>query len=205
VSPMTDSPFPPPSPGDAAGDHFDDQPEYSADGADVLFGVSFDGLLRAQEFLLAINRLAAAGDIALRDAVLVMKDQDGKVRVRETIDPQPGRSALSGAMWSGLLGLMLGGPVGWLAGMGVGASAGAISARIVDLGVPDEWVGWFKQAVRPQTATVVVLAGGIRFDALYREANRFTGAELVQTTLRPGAAAELAAAFDRSSARRDDR
>jgi uncharacterized membrane protein len=114
-----------------------------------LVGVAFDTPFRAQEFLVAAGGLAAAGSLKLKDAVTVVKDEHGNTTAHETIDPTPGRSALSGAMWSGLFGLILGGPVGWIAGMAVGAGAGAVSAKVVDLGIPDEWVQWFREAVRP--------------------------------------------------------
>ncbi len=165
------------------------------DPPEALFGISFDHLLRAQEFLLALSRMSSTGQLVLVDAVVVVKDDDGKVHVRETVDPQPGKTALSGAMWTGLLGLFLGGPVGWVAGLGIGAGAGALIAKVVDLGIPDEWVEWFKGAVQPHTATVVALAADIDLDALYSEAARFSGATLVHTTLKPGASAHLAAAL----------
>ena len=166
------------------------------DQTEALFGISFGDVLRAQEFLLALTRMSNSGQLVLRDAVVVVKDDDGKVHVRETVDPQPGSTALSGAVWTGLLGLFLGGPVGWLAGMGVGAGAGALIAKFVDVGIPDEWVDWFKQAVRPETATVVALAADIDLEALYTEAARFSGGDLVHTTLMPGASAHLAAALE---------
>ena len=167
--------------------------------SEALFGISFDDVLRAQEFLLAMTRMSAAGQLVLRDAVVVVKDDDGKVHVRETVDPQPGSTALSGAVWTGLLGLFLGGPVGWLAGMGLGAGAGALVAKFVDVGIPEEWAEWYQTAVRPDTATVVALAADIDLPALYKEAARFSGADLVHTTLLPGASAHLAAALELSS------
>jgi uncharacterized membrane protein len=144
-----------------------------------LIGISFPDLFRAQEFLTALQRLAANGQLVLEDAVVVMKDDDGKTVVRETIDPQPGRTAVSGAMWTGLFGLILGGPIGWAAGTAIGAGAGALTAKLVDLGISDEWVDWFREAVRPGTATVAVLASEITEDALVGEAERFAGADLV--------------------------
>jgi uncharacterized membrane protein len=170
-------------------------PAEDHDRPEALFGISFDHSIRAQEFLLALSRLSSTGGLKLLDAVIVVKDDDGKVRVRETVDPQPGGTALTGAMWTGLLGLFLAGPVGWIAGMGLGAGAGALVAKIVDVGIPDEWVDWFKEAVQPHTATVVALAADIDLDVLNTEAARFSGATLVHTTLRPGASAELAAAL----------
>lgn len=167
-----------------------------ASDPDTLFGLSFDSENRAQQFMLAIKELAHDHRIRLVDAVLVVKGEDDHVRVRETIDPQPGRSALSGAVWTGLLGLILGGPVGWIAGIGVGAGLGAISAKVIDLGIPDEWVSWFEEAIRSGTATVVVLAGEIDQRALRAEVERFPGVRLVHTTVHAEAFAQLRSALD---------
>ncbi len=149
----------------------------------VLIGISFDDSFRAQEFLTAMTRLASVGSLNLRDAVLVSKDANGDVRVKETVDPQAGQSALNGALWTGLLGLFVGGPVGWLAGMGIGAGAGVITAKVVDLGVPDEWVDWFREAVAAGTTTVVILAEDLDITALEAEVRRFAGADLLHATL----------------------
>jgi uncharacterized membrane protein len=162
----------------------------------VLIGLSFADMFRAQEFLTAMTRLASVGALRLRDAVFVSKDADGEVKVRETIDPQPGRSALSGAMWSGLLGLLIGGPVGWVAGLGIGAGAGAITAKVVDIGIPDEWVEWFRTAVNEGTTTVVILAEDVDVRALEAEVRRFAGAELVHSTLPAYAIQQLREALD---------
>lgn len=170
------------------------EPYYSGE-PEALFGISFDDVFRAEEFLLALRGMAARGKLVLSDAVVVYKADDGSVRARETKDMQPAGAAVKGAMWTGLLGLLIAGPIGWIAGLGIGAGAGAITAKVVDIGIPDEWVDWFKNAVRPHTSTVVVLASEVDLTALYQEAQRFAGAELVHTTLRPGASADLAAAL----------
>ncbi len=153
------------------------------DSPQTLVGVSFENMFRAQEFLIAASGLAAAGKLKLKDAVTVVKNEDGKTVVHETTDPTPARSALSGAMWAGLFGLILGGPVGWIAGLAVGSGAGAVAAKVADLGVPDEWVRWFRDAVQPRTATVALLVENLDRDALVAEASRFTGAELVYANL----------------------
>lgn len=182
-----------------AADEFPAAPPRQLSGvqeSQFLLGISFDDPFRAQEFLSAMTRLGSLGAIRLRDAVLLSKDDDGEVRVRETIDPQPGRSALSGAMWSGLLGLLVGGPVGWIAGIAVGGGVGAVTAKVIDLGVPDEWVEWFRIAVREGTTTVVVLAEDVDLGALQDEVRRFAGAELVHSTLPTYVIDELEAALD---------
>lgn len=149
----------------------------------VLVGISFPDLFRAQEFLTAVTRLRANGSLVLEDAVIVVKDDDGRTVVQETIDPSPGRSAMSAGMWTGLFGLLLGGPVGWAAGAAIGAGAGALTAKVIDLGISDEWVDWFREAVKPGTATVAILASEIDEDKLVAEVQRFAGAELVYANL----------------------
>jgi uncharacterized membrane protein len=150
---------------------------------ETLVGISFEDLFRAQEYLTAATRLASKNEFKLIDAVILVKTPEGKVHVHETIDPQPGRSAMSGALWTGLFGLLLGGPVGWIAGAAIGAGAGAVTAKVVDLGISDAWVAWFREAVRPGTATVVLLVTKLDRDALIAEAARFEGAELVYANL----------------------
>jgi uncharacterized membrane protein len=151
----------------------------------TLVGISFSDTFRAQEFLTAATRLAANGKLRLLDAVFVGKDTSGKTVVRETVDPGPARSALSGALWAGLFGLILGGPVGWIVGAGVGAGTGVVAARMIDHGVSDEWVEWFRQAVDAGTTTLVLLAEDLDRSALVDELGRFAGAKLVYANLDP--------------------
>ncbi len=190
--------FPPPdladiAPLESVGVESSSEP-YSGD-PEALFGVAFDDPFRAEEFLLALRGMAARGELTLSDAVIVYKSDDGSVRVRETTDLQTTATAVKGALWTGLLGLLIAGPLGWIAGLGIGAGAGAMTAKVVDTGIPDDWVEWFKDAVRPHTSTVVALASEVDLVSLNREAQRFAGAELVHATLRPGATADLASAL----------
>lgn len=170
--------------------------DHQLPSADVIVGISFDDSFRAQEFLTAAYRLVARHSIELADAVTILKDGDGKTSVRETVDPQPGPSALTGGMWAGLVGLLLGGPVGWLAGAAIGAGAGAVSAKIVDVGVPDDWVRWFRDAVQPSTATVVLLLRRFDQQAALDELERFAGARLVYANLAPDLVQRIRVALD---------
>jgi uncharacterized membrane protein len=147
--------------------------------------MSFPDAFRAKEFLTAINRLASRGELVLEDAVIVVKTAEGKTMVEETTDPPPGRAALSGGMWAGLFGLFLGGPVGWIVGGAIGAGVGAVTAKVVDHGIPDEWVAWFREAVQEGTTTVAVLLEAVTLDALVQEAERFAGASLIYANLDP--------------------
>jgi uncharacterized membrane protein len=186
--------FDPPDPSLRAGIEPDAR-VVSDPGAPVIIGVSFDRLVMAQQYLIAMSGLRESGALELNDTVLVTKDQKGSVKVVETMDPTPGRAALTGAMWTGLLGLVVGGPVGWIAGLGIGAVSGAITAKIIDLGIPDEWVAWFRDVVEPGTSTVVILADHVYVRALAEEARRFAGAKLLYTSMSDDAYDQLIEAF----------
>ena len=151
----------------------------------TLVGISFGDTFRAQEFLTATGRLASQQRLKLVDAVFVTKDENGRTMVRETTDPGPGRSALSGAVWASLFGLILGGPVGWVVGGAVGAGTGAVAAKIIDHGVSDEWVAWFRESVAPGTTILALLVEGLDPAALVAELERFAGARLVYANLDP--------------------
>ena len=56
-------------------------------------------------------------------------------------------------------------------------------SKVMDFGVPDGWVTWFRDAVQPRTATVALLVQDLDRDALVAEAARFTGAQLVYANL----------------------
>jgi uncharacterized membrane protein len=151
----------------------------------TLVGISFPDTFRAQEFLTATGRLASQKRLKLVDAVFVSRDENGRTMVRETTDPGPGRSALSGAVWASLFGLILGGPVGWVVGGAVGAGTGAVAAKIIDHGVSDEWVAWFRESVAAGTTTLALLVEDLDTAALVTELERFAGARLVYANLDP--------------------
>ena len=58
-----------------------------------------------------------------------------------------------------------------------------MTAKVVDLGISDEWVAWFREAVQPDTATVALLVEDLDRNALVEEAARFAGADLVYANL----------------------
>ena len=146
---------------------------------DTLLGIEFPDVFRAQEFLTAATRLAAHKDIELRDAVIVVSNAEGRVTVRERATcrrrrpPSPERcgpacSASSSADRSG------GSPA-----RPPGRPVARSTAKLVDHGIPDEWVDWFRQAVRPGATIVALLVGDARRQAVFDELKRFEGARLV--------------------------
>ena len=79
--------------------------------------------------------------IELGDAVIAVKDDRGRVKLNQLVQPVA-RGAVSGALWGSLIGLLFLMP---LAGAAIGAASGALSGRLTDLGIDDEFM---KQASR---------------------------------------------------------
>jgi uncharacterized membrane protein len=150
---------------------------------DVIVAISFPDQFRATEFLTAASRLVSQGKLKAKDAVFVSKDADGKAHVRETRDLQTGPTAASTGLWGAFIGLLLAGPVGLVVAGGIGAGAGALAAKVVDLGIPDEWVDWLKEATEPGRTVLAILVGDFDHEALITELERFQGARLLYGNL----------------------
>lgn len=148
-----------------------------------LAAISFGDDLRAVEFMTAVTRLARDDRLSLHDAVFVVKTADGRTHVRETKDLQPAKTAIGAGLWSGLFGLLLGGPVGMLVAGGIGAGAGAVTAKVVDIGVTDDFVAQLREMVQPGTTTVAILADHVDTEAVLAELQRFEGGRYVAGNL----------------------
>ncbi|MBS1848735.1 MAG: DUF1269 domain-containing protein [Actinobacteria bacterium] len=161
----------------------------------ILISVAFPTTFRAHEFETATRGLAARGQLVVKDVVTIVASPDGRVRVHETIDPTPQRAAVTGALWGSLIGLFAVGPIGWIAGALIGAGVAALAAQVVDVGITDRWVGWFKQVARPDTTTLALLVDDLNSEAFVAEAARFPGARVVSTSLDQATNARLRAVF----------
>ena len=71
--------------------------------------------------------------IALEDAVVVERDGEGRVHLRQALN-LPAAGALGGGFWGALVGLLFLNP---LLGAAVGAGVGTLSGALNDLGIDD--------------------------------------------------------------------
>ena len=147
-----------------------------------IIGMSFAKTTRAEEVLLALVHLAKEGEVVLADAVVVIRREDGKVQVQQTVDPSPKQGALSGSFWGLLAGILFGGPV---IGLLAGVTGGALLAKLVDRGLDDNWVKDVGAWLDPGTSALLVLVRQDVSAAVLRELGRFEG-EVLYCTF-PGA------------------
>lgn len=148
-----------------------------------LLVLAFDSQLKAQEAFLAFQRLQTEETIVLHDAVFFTKDDAGRTHVQETTDISVGAGAASSAFWGALLGTIVAGPLGTLVGGAVSAGLGALSAKLIDIGIPDATVKEIEDALTPNSAALALLVSHVKEDALAVELKRFSGATLTRSTL----------------------
>jgi uncharacterized membrane protein len=158
--------------------------------------LAFDDPLRAQELLLACSRMQRDGTIGLTDAVFLQRDLGtGKVRVEETIDPTPGRSAVEGGFWGLVLGTLVLGPLGGLAVGAVAAGGGAIAGKLIDLGVPQAFLDDVASALPAGTTALVLQTSHVDPEAWRQELARFPEARPLSVQLPADSQARLAEGF----------
>lgn len=140
----------------------------------TLVAVDFDEPLMAQELLLAFARLAKRDSVDIEDAAIVFKDDDGKIRLRQTRDVMPSQGAASGG-WVGALVGIIGGPLGILAGGALGAAAGGLFAKLRDVGIDDDHMKQMGEQLDRGSAALFVLLNEYDVTAVAMELRRFEG------------------------------
>lgn len=128
--------------------------------------------------------------IKLSDAAVVVRRQDGKVKVKQAVS-LVGTGALGGAFWGMLIGLLFWAP--WL-GLAVGAAAGALGGALSDYGVDDKFIKEVGNKIEPGHSALFLLVESWTEDKVLDEVKGF-GAEVLQTSLSKDDEARLRAAF----------
>lgn len=133
--------------------------------------------------------------IELADAVVVTRDDKGKVKLHQAVNPAA-HGAAGGALWGGLIGLLFLAP---LLGMAVGAAAGGASGAMVDTGVDDRFMKDLGQKLTPGSAALIVLVNKVTPDKVLPEIQQY-GGEVLQTSLDDEAETRLREALQASGA-----
>jgi uncharacterized membrane protein len=130
--------------------------------------ITFDNPDEAGRVRETLRSAQKADYLSLDDSAVVVKDEQGKVHVKNEMD----RGVTVGAVGGGLLGLLLAGIFFPLAGLLVGAIAGGLIGKSVDLGVDQKFVKEVSEDLQPGTSAIFFIV---------REAN----ADVAVAALRP--------------------
>jgi uncharacterized membrane protein len=155
-----------------------------------LIAVAYPDQGTAEEVLETLGRLQTERSIQIEDAVIVTRDDEGKVKLHQSVKPAAAGAA-GGALWGGLLGLLFLAP---LLGMAVGAAAGGAAGALADTGVDDRFLKELGNKLEPGGAALIVLVHRSTPDKVLPEISRY-GGEVLQSSLSDEAEQQLQAAL----------
>ncbi|NIV36589.1 MAG: DUF1269 domain-containing protein [Anaerolineae bacterium] len=115
-----------------------------------LIVVTFDDPEEAGKVLKSLRSVQKEGYLGLDDSAVVVKDEDGKVHVKNEMD----RGVKIGAVGGGFLGLLIGSVFFPIAGLVIGALAGGLVGKSVDLGVDQKFVKEVSEDMQPGTSAL---------------------------------------------------
>ena len=113
-----------------------------------LVAIKYDDMYKAQEVRLTLVKLQQEYLIDLEDAVVAVKDEDGKVKLHQAMN-MTAAGAAGGGFWGTLVGVLFFGPffgIGTLAG----AAAGAVSGALSDVGINDDFMKQLGEQFTPR-------------------------------------------------------
>lgn len=157
--------------------------------------VAFDTETGAEELRDEMVRLQKEYLVKLEDAAIVVRRQDGKVKVKQAVN-LVGAGALGGSFWGLLIGTLFWMP--WL-GMAIGAVTGALSGALSDIGVDDKFIKEVGNTIEPGHSAIFLLIRESTPDKLLDEFKKFKGTVL-KTSLSKDEEAKLRAAFSAEEA-----
>lgn len=151
-----------------------------------LIVLAFDNENGAVEMRDKLASLQKQHLIELADAAVVVRRQDGKVKVKQAVS-LVGAGALGGAFWGMLIGIIFWMP--WL-GLAVGAAAGALGGKFSDIGVDDKFIKEVGNTIEPGHSALFLLVVSATEDKVMEELKDFQ-ATVIQTSLSKEAEAKL--------------
>jgi uncharacterized membrane protein len=156
----------------------------------TLVVVGYDDLFKAEEARLKLWKMQKDYLIDMADAVVAVKDQSGKVKLHQALN-LTAAGAASGGFWGALIGLMFLNP---LVGMAIGATAGAVSGALGDVGINDNFMKELAATLHPGSSALFVLVRKSTPDKVLEELAG-TGGKVLKSSLSHDDEAKLQAAL----------
>ncbi len=140
--------------------------------------IAYPGQDTAAQAAAALVKMQKEYLIQLEDVAWVTKKPDGKMKLHQGTS-LTGVAASGGALWGFVFGLLFLAP---LAGMAIGAAAGALVGHFSDIGVDDKWAKQVAASIPAGGSALFVLARNSQNERVLPEMAKF-GGQVLKTSL----------------------
>jgi uncharacterized membrane protein len=162
--------------------------------SDLVF-IAFESEAKAEEVRTRVLGLQREYLIELGDAVVVVKDEEGRIKLNQMIN-LTAAGAASGALWGTLVGFIFMAP---LLGTAIGAASGALGGHFTDVGINDKFMKDAAEALRPGSAGLFLLIRKLTADKVLADL-RGIGGVVMKTSFDETKEAKLREALAAASA-----
>jgi len=132
--------------------------------------------------------------VGIEDAAVAVKGDDGRVRIRQTLETATKVGGVAtGSLWGVLIGFLFGGP---LLGALVGAGISWFMGRKIDIGIANDFIEGVSDDLKPGRSALLLLVKDTPIETLAETLNA-QGGRLHHTTLSDEAAAAFTQAAER--------
>ncbi len=143
-----------------------------------LIVIGFDDEQKAFALRAELAKLQKEYLIDMEDIVVVTKDDKGKTKLHQAVN-LTAAGAVGGSFWGLLIGMIFFNP---LLGAAVGAGAGALSGKLTDIGIDDNFMKELSSTFKPGCSAVFVLVRHATSDKILEELKDFRG-KVLKTSL----------------------
>ena len=142
--------------------------------------IGFDNETDASAMRAALAKLQTQYLIEMEDAVVVTRDSNGAVKLDQAVNLTTAGAA-SGGFWGMLIGMLVLSP---LAGLAIGAGTGALSGKLADIGINDQFMKDLGATLGAGTSALFVLVRKSTPDKVLEQLKPFAGkGRVLQTSL----------------------
>ena len=156
--------------------------------------VLYDDQFRAKEVMKELKVLKENKQLEIDDAAYVTKDNEGRFHVHQEHSLTKS-GMVAGGMGGIVAGLLFTIPI---AGLAVGAAAGAIAGKKSDIGIDDKVIKAMNDEMRLNTSAVFLLVHDVNRDAVMPIFTKY-GGKVMQTTVSAEDEAKLQAMLDEAN------
>lgn len=121
-----------------------------------LVAVMFDDPDQAGKVRQTLSSIQQTGHMSLDDSAVVVKDEDGKVHLKNEVD----RGVKIGALGGSAIGLLLGSVFFPIGGLIIGAIGGAILGKMANTGVSQKFVDEVTGELQPGSSAIFFIVRG---------------------------------------------